>query len=334
VATCTPCTPHKARGVFSLAQLLSLVGLGFAFGMLPLQHMPWLPPLLAAPATLLVCALCYTYESRVSPTFAKVSIFLFLSRASQPNLVVLFKWYKETHENCAPLDPIDGLHPLPCFGPEFVGWLDVGGEIAFVIAVSLYSAFLSRWTYRSVFAAIQAGLVLVNLLDLAWVSRLNLAIGLPDELFALGTDIIQPLVDQLDLIPLFALVAKLCPPEATATAFSLNMGLLWLGRSFSGYFGMGLLTALGGVEPPLFTNIRLLVVIRSLTRAIPIALIPLLVPPGSPADDEPGADEPKGGKEGLEAGGSPAPMTPADDGTGAKVQAAAGLAEGGLPKPP
>ena len=47
-----------------------------------------------------------------------------------------------------------------------------------------------------------------------------------------------------------------------------------------------------GVEPPDFENIRLLVVLRSITRALPILLVPLLVPRGSPSDaDTPDSDE-------------------------------------------
>jgi hypothetical protein len=48
------------------------------------------------------------------------------------------------------------------------------------------------------------------------------------------------------------------------------------------YLGAALLRSLGGVEPPGFQNIELLVFLRSCCRALPIFLIPFLVPDGSP----------------------------------------------------
>mmetsp|Transcript_34416 Transcript_34416/g.75622 ORF Transcript_34416/g.75622 Transcript_34416/m.75622 type:complete len:133 (+) Transcript_34416:1887-2285(+) len=108
---------------------------------------------------------------------------------------------------------------------------------------------------------------------------------MPDTAFALGAEILQPLVDRFSLIPLFVLVARLCPAEAQGTAFALNMGLLHLGSNIGSYVGMGILSLLGGVEPPAFENIGVLVTIRSLTRALPLLLIPFLLPSGSPMED-------------------------------------------------
>lgn len=119
------------------------------------------------------------------------------------------------------------------------------------------------------------------------MSRLNLAAGLPDALFALGAELMQPLIDDMLRIPLFALIARESPRECAGTTFAINMGLIWLGRNIGGFFGMGLLAALGGVEPPAFENIRVLVLVRSLTRALPLLLIPHLLPPGAPTDAGP-----------------------------------------------
>ena len=199
--------------------------------------------------TPLVCVLVWRFEAPLSRTLAKASLFAFLQNAMQPNLVVMYKWYKATPQNCAPFPPYRH-EPLPCFEPQVVGILDVTARFAFVIGLCVYNRFLSGLQYRSIFLATQLALVPVNLLDMLWVSRLNLRVGVPDHFFALGAELLQPLVDRLSMVPLFILVAKLCPRDSQSTAFALNMGLNWLGRSVSGYLGMGLLDFLGGVEPP------------------------------------------------------------------------------------
>eukprot|EP00965_Chrysotila_dentata_P221958 6192687-Pleurochrysis_carterae.AAC.4 len=47
--------------------------------------------------------------------------------------------YKATEENCNPLIPIPGVHPLPCFSPQFVGALDVVARGTFLIALGVYN---------------------------------------------------------------------------------------------------------------------------------------------------------------------------------------------------
>ena len=160
-ACCAPLTAKdNGARIFRLAQCLSALGTALALGMLHLQQIPWLPPLVAAPVCVAVCALLWRYERPTSRSLACVSMYTFLKFAlqarpraqrrftiappaptpfapplPQPNLVVLFKWYKATEENCNPTKPIAGLHPLPCFSPEFVGFLDVGAEVAFLAAL-------------------------------------------------------------------------------------------------------------------------------------------------------------------------------------------------------
>jgi hypothetical protein len=131
----------------------------------------------------------------------------------------------------------------------------------------------------------QLGMVMFNLLDLVWVTRLNLIVGVPDKMFLFGEDVIGPILDKLLSMPMYILVAKHMPPGVEATLFALEMGLSNFGAQTGKYLGVVLLSLLGGVEPPEFVNIEILVVIRALCRLLPILLIPHLVPVGSPRAD-------------------------------------------------
>ena len=127
--------------------------------------------------------------------------------------------------------------------------------------------------------------MLVNLLDLIWVRRANLDLGIPDTYFFFGEELLGPVVSRLNTMPLFILAAKLCPPKMEGTLFALNMGLSNFGVILGTYMGNGLLLALGGVKGPEFENLDVLVIIRSLARLLPIALIPFLIPDGAPSDE-------------------------------------------------
>ena len=95
--------------------------------------------------------------------------------------------------------------------------------------------------YRSLFRATHIALTLINLMDFAWVSRINLLVGVPDAYLAVSYEVLEPLVRQVNTIPMFTLVAQLCPPGAEATTFALNMGLVEAGRQVGGLMGIALL---------------------------------------------------------------------------------------------
>jgi hypothetical protein len=110
-------------------------------------------------------------------------------------------------------------------------------------------------------------------------------VGIPDTMFLFGEDVIGPILDKLLSMPMYILVAKHMPPGVEATLFALEMGLSNFGGQTGKYLGVVLLASLGGVEAPGFVNIEVLVVVRALCRALPILLIPHLVPLGSPKSD-------------------------------------------------
>jgi len=217
----------------------------------------------------------------------------------------MFYWYKETEGSCTSegerkwrktsldhLGFVDALvgdthnsQPRPCFDPEFVAMMSVVGFASLTAGTALYNRYLSHVQYRAIWRGTQIIFVLLNLLDYVWVSRWNLALGIPDRAFVLGEEVLSPIFARIAAMPMFILAAQLCPPGIEATLFAFTMGLSNFGSKIGSYMGIGLLHVLGGVHAPHFENLRLLVLIRSLTRALPILLIPYLVPRGTPLGD-------------------------------------------------
>ena len=131
---------------------------------------------------------------------------------------------------------------------------------------------------------------LANLLDLAWVSRLNLALGVDDRAFLLGLEVVQPIVSRVATMPMFVLAAKLCPPNVEATLFALLMGLSNFGSVIGIYNGVALLSLFGGVAQPRFHNLVPFIATRTLCYVPPLGLVYLLVPHGRPSDPIPSLD--------------------------------------------
>jgi len=134
-----------------------------------------------------------------------------------------------------------------------------------------------------------------NLLDLIWVTRLNVKLGISDKLFLFGEEVFGPILMRLALMPMLILSAKLCPPGVEATLFALNMGLSNFGVSVGRYLGVFCLEMFGGIEGPEFKNLQWFVLLRSLTRFIPVLFVHQLVPKGTPTDDARAISERNGG---------------------------------------
>jgi hypothetical protein len=212
-----------------------------------------------------VVASIYRFEKGISPVLAKASIYIFLSQMVQPSGEILFYWYRQNPNNC------DGNYgQRPCLSASFISIMDGIGYLFFVIGTLVYNRVASRWSYQRIWTTTQILLVFVNLLDLLWVWRVNLKFGISDEVLYFGDEIVYPIIARINTMPMFVLVASLCPPGVEATLFAMNMGLSNFGGVMGGYLGIGLMGFLGGIHPPEFVNLDTFILIKSLCKLLPV----------------------------------------------------------------
>ncbi|EGB07924.1 hypothetical protein AURANDRAFT_2498, partial [Aureococcus anophagefferens] len=166
----------------------------------------------------------------ISRDLASAAVFIFLSGALSPATEVMFAWFHDDEKD-------DGN----CAKRVYYGYMRATGRVFGLVGIILYNKYLSRWPYRRVFALGYLVTFLANLLDLVWVTRTNLALGLDDEFFLLGLEVVQPVVSRLASMPMFVLAAKLCPANVEATLFALLMGLSNFGSVVGIYNGVALL---------------------------------------------------------------------------------------------
>ena len=224
-----------------------------------------------ATVTCLICTTLYIFVYKKYPILAKATVFLFLRECFQPNLdTAFFYWYTSA---------ADGPH----FSPEFVGYINTMSYVSMFIGILVYSNFLKTWNYRTIFISVQLILVLTNLLDFCLVTRANVALGIPDEVFVLGDSTFGPIVKRLYLMPMYVMASKLMVDGTEATLFSVLMSLSNFGYDVGSIFGSILLTIFG-VTDENWTNFKYVLLLKSLLRMLPIFFVPLLVPPGTPMD--------------------------------------------------
>ena len=92
--------------------------------------------------------------------------------------------------------------------------MEVVGYCSLYLGAATYNRYLSKWTYRRIWIFSHVCLVAFNLLDLVWVTRTNIALGIPDKAFLFGEELLAPMLDRIMSMPMYILVAEHMPPGA------------------------------------------------------------------------------------------------------------------------
>ena len=112
---------------------------------------------------------------------------------------------------------------------EFVGLVHAIGAVASMVGVLIYHKWLKDYPFRSILFYAQLLYGVSGLLDLTFVLRWNLALGVPDAAFVTLEECVSRVVGRVRLMPMMVLSTKLCPPGVEGTFFALLMCIDSLG---------------------------------------------------------------------------------------------------------
>ncbi|EEQ97121.1 conserved hypothetical protein [Perkinsus marinus ATCC 50983] len=114
----------------------------------------------------------------------------------------------------------------PHFSDVFYGSvLGTVGQLCSVLALLAFGKFMKSWKYRTVYFSMTAMLVIMQLGDPIIFSRLNVRIGIPDQVFAIGSTALVAAVSMIQFMPGFLILSHLCPKNMEATMFALLASL-------------------------------------------------------------------------------------------------------------
>ncbi|KAF4743434.1 hypothetical protein FOZ63_031235 [Perkinsus olseni] len=114
----------------------------------------------------------------------------------------------------------------PHFSDIFYGSvLGTVGQLCSVLAIFAFGKFMKGWKYRTVYFTMTLMLVIMQLGDPIIFSRLNVRIGIPDHVFAVGSSALVAAVSMIQFMPGFLILSHLCPKNMEATMFALLASL-------------------------------------------------------------------------------------------------------------
>ncbi|KAL2897580.1 putative folate-biopterin transporter 6, partial [Bienertia sinuspersici] len=200
------------------------------------------------------------YRTIKFPQVWKPSLFMFLSLGlSYSTHEGHFYWYT---------DPNAG----PGFSKEFVGMMYAIGAVGSIIGVFIYQRFLKDFSLRSLLFYAQFLYAMSGMLDLMFILRWNLPLGIPDSFFIIVEESVLHIISCIRWMPMVVLSTRLCPLGIEGTFFALLMCIDSLGSLSSKLIG-GMVLHLFNISRTNFSNLWLALLARNCLRFGTLALI-------------------------------------------------------------
>ncbi|XP_010541554.1 PREDICTED: probable folate-biopterin transporter 2 [Tarenaya hassleriana] len=200
------------------------------------------------------------------PEVWRPCLYMYISLALSLNVHEgLFYWFTDSKDG-------------PLFSQETVGFILSMGSVGSIIGTMLFQLALKDHPFRGLFIWTQLLFALSGMLDMILVLRLNLRFGLPDYLFVVVDEVVSQMIGRLKWMPLLVLSSKLCPHGIEGTFFALLMSIDNAGLMTSSWLG-GVLLRLLNVSRTEFGNLWLAVLVRNVSRVLPLCFL-FLVPKG------------------------------------------------------
>ncbi|KAG8381939.1 hypothetical protein BUALT_Bualt05G0024800 [Buddleja alternifolia] len=164
----------------------------------------------------------------------------------------------------------------PSFSKEIIGYIMAIGSVGSLLGTILYQYGLKDYPFRDLLLWAQVLSFLSGMLDLMFVLRWNLKLGIPDFFFVVIDASVSQMIGRFKWMPLLVLSSKLCPAGIEGTFFALLMSIDNAGLLTSSWLG-GLLLHILNVTRTEFDNFWIAVLIRNIMRLSPLFLL-FLVP--------------------------------------------------------
>lgn len=153
--------------------------------------------------------------------------------------------------------------------PTFLGLAKVMGQMGLLAGSLIYNRYLKKSSPRRVIMAVQILLSICMLSDIFLVSRLNIKVGIPDQLYVLGASAFVEAIAQFKVLPFSVLLTQLCPAGSEGSLLAFFMSCHCLASILSGYMG-SLLASFVHLSADSFAGLPLGILIQSLAALIPL----------------------------------------------------------------
>ncbi|KAG0449613.1 hypothetical protein HPP92_027288 [Vanilla planifolia] len=156
--------------------------------------------------------------------------------------------------------------------PFVIGLSKVVGQLIVLLNTALYNRYLKAIPMRRLIFGVQLFYALSFLSDLILVKQLNVAMGIPNDVYVLCISSLSESIAQFKTLPFTILFSRLCPSGCEGSLFAFLASALCLSSILSGVLGVGLASYLG-VSPENYSSLPVGIVIQILAALLPLGWI-------------------------------------------------------------
>lgn len=171
-----------------------------------------------------------SFSLTLSPPLAKFTAFTLLQTSLSPPLGSAPYYFVTDTEEQFP----GGPHFTKFFFNSVMG---AAGILCSILGLLVYRRFSKGIPYNMVLLGANVASALLHMADAVMFSRLNLRLGIPDRVFALGYAVLSQVIYQWQWVPQAALISQFCPKGMEATVYALAVGCHNTGYSVANALG-------------------------------------------------------------------------------------------------
>tara|TARA_Y100000592_G_scaffold32332_1_gene51368 strand:- start:4749 stop:6080 length:1332 start_codon:yes stop_codon:yes gene_type:complete len=174
------------------------------------------------------------------------------------------------------------------FTPMQFASIDAVTNLAHIAGATLFRTTLRKWSFRNIFYAGIAVLLVLRSMQLILITRTNIKLHIPDLAFAMAEDVAFSIVGQVLIMPVCVLGARLCPPGIEGALYSTLMAVANLGGLVASWLGAALSDAFG-ITNDNYEHLWQMSVLCAALSIVPVFFVrfmPVAVPASTPADKQ------------------------------------------------
>lgn len=174
------------------------------------------------------------------------------------------------------------LHQHVHFSQSYTEIAPILDIVACLIALFAYLAFLSNTPIRKLYMVANILLIILTLWGVVLVTRTNIKMGIPDDIFVATSTHVTSAISQLAGLPLLVFAVRVCPPGVEGVTYALLMSLNNLSDFISSSLSLAFATALnlGPASHNNWDKLPCMWVISAAFAVFPVLLIWVLFPLG------------------------------------------------------
>ena len=214
---------------------------------------------------------------------AKVQTFFFITNVFTVSVEGGAFYFFTDNETAFP----DGPHFSNAFYVTVIG---VVSNLFALLGIWSYNTIMWKWKYRRILFVANLAFMVVNVLSAAVYLRWNRIVGIPDDVFVIGSDAAVEVVYLWTYMPSVVIMSQLCPHGVEATMYALLAGSSNFGQQLASSAGgftlcmLGVQPTGGAAESAQFDNLWIAALISALLPTIPLLFLPFLIPDAKQTD--------------------------------------------------